>query len=214
MNFDRLEITAKGITPIIFCNPRTANVLDPEVRVMKRLTSKKTKTDQDYEEILQVEWRLKLYWDDEIGLYVPWEMLSSAFHEAAKRHKLGRKTPGVSFTHHLGYPLLTKNHTNLAKLEEDPETKLIKLVKIDKKLILSSRPVFKDWKIKFDLEVDTSYINVNEVIDILSTMSCRVGIGSWRPSSPKPGHYGKFMIESLVHIDGKNGKTKTLIGEA
>jgi len=210
---DRINITIKGVTPLIICNPRLANVLDPGVNLLKSLTGARKKTEKDTKEILKLQWELGLYWTDEMGLYIPSEMLSASFHKAATIHKLGKKTIGVVFNHPLGYELITDDHKNLNKLKENDNNKFVRLVKIGKNMVLSSRPIFNKWQIKFDLEIDPGVIDEREIMTILLTMCDKTGLGVWRPSSPKPGHYGKFIIESLVHIDGESGKTKILVGE-
>lgn len=214
MKLDTMDICIKGMTPIIFSNPRKVNVLDKKVKEYKILSNKKKKTDKETVELLQMEWELGIYFDDELGVYIPSEMLSAAFHGAATKHKLGPKTIGVVFNHHLGFSLITNNSKSFEKLKHDNELKFTKPVKLNgKKSILCCRPIFRNWKLKFDIEIDKELIDIGEITTIFQTMGKRIGMGVWRPSAPKPGHYGKFIIESLVHIDGETNEKTILIGE-
>lgn len=211
MKNDILTITIKGITPLIMHSPRAANFLDPKVKQFKGLSNKRQKSDQEREELLQLQWELGLYWDNDLGLYIPSEMITAAILHAAKVHKLGKKTIGILTTHPIGYPLITENSKNLNKLTEDTQNKFIKDVVIQKSRILANRPIFHQWKLTFDLEIDREILNIDDLTNIIFTMSQKGGLGVWRPSSPKPGTYGRFIVESMTICDGKTNKTKTIV---
>jgi hypothetical protein len=54
------------------------------------------------------------------------------------------------------------------------------------------RPRFEEWSIKGTLEV-TAHEITTDVLDSIFTQAGRVGLGDWRPGSPKsPGPFGMF----------------------
>lgn len=209
---DKMYVKVVGVSPLILQNGRCANPLDPFAKKMKSLTSKKNKTEDDLHAILETQWEAGLYFDPEIGLYMPSENLYAGFYSAAKKHKLGNKCSAVLFPEALGYPIVTENHQNLSKLRDDQRTRFIKTVVVQRAKTVACRPIFNSWKIDFDLEFERDTWDANEIKTVLQTFSSRIGMGVWRPSSPKPGSYGKFIIESMIWEDSKNKTRKEIKG--
>lgn len=210
MYIDTMSVEISGITPMILHNGRTANPLDSYAKKMKALTSKRNKTEEDIEELLLVQWESGLYWNDEIGLYMPSENLYAAFYKSAKKFKLGVKCSAVSFPEPLGYPILTPNHKNFNALKADPTNKFVKTVVVQKSKTISCRPIFNVWDLNFELEFETTTIDANEIKTILCAMAQRVGLGVWTPGSPKPGTHGKFIIKSMKWFNSKTKEKKTI----
>lgn len=211
-NLDKIYVSIKGVTPLIIHNGRLGNPLDPHARMLKSLSSKRNKTDDDLQQLLEVQWEGSLYWSDKIGLYMPSENLFASFLKAAKKHKLGTKTGGVSFPDPLGYPIITENHTDFKAMKENPMNKFDKMVVIQKTTrTLFRRPIFNNWRIDYELEFEKDVIDANEIRTLILTQSARIGLGVWTPSHPKPGSYGKFVIEKLEWHDTK-GNVKIISG--
>lgn len=200
MKLEKFEVSVIGMTPLIMHSPSTANPLNPYSRKLKQMTSKRNKTEEDLEEILELQWEASLYFDDELGLYIPWENLAASFLNAAKKHKHGRKTCAITFSHHLGYSLNISNAKNLNKLREDKTNRFVKVVTIQRSKTLNCRAIFNKWDFSFGAEIDTSILNESDFKLILSTAQAQSGLGDWRPSSPKPGPYGKFMIKDIKKV--------------
>lgn len=208
MNLEKFEITIEGITPLILHNCQMSNPLNKFSKQVKVYTSKRTKTEEDHEKILNIQWESALYWSDSIGLYMPWENLYSCMLKAAKNHKMGQKMGGISFSDPIGYPIITKNHKSLDLLKKDDNNKFVKMVSIQRSKTLSCRPIFHEWSVSFSFEIDPSFITANEMKTILETMKERGGLGVWRPTSPQPGPYGRFTFKSFIYTDLNNKKTE------
>jgi hypothetical protein len=61
------------------------------------------------------------------------------------------------------------------------------------------RPLFAQWSVTgtFEIEADdASILGLSALRDIFTATGRLVGLGDWRPSSPKrPGQYGRFVAE-------------------
>ncbi|MBA2741475.1 MAG: hypothetical protein H0U46_05635 [Actinobacteria bacterium] len=61
------------------------------------------------------------------------------------------------------------------------------------------RPMFSSWSIAGGFEIaadDANVLSKEPLRDLFSTCGRIIGLGDWRPSSPKkPGQYGRFMAE-------------------
>ena len=55
MKFKRAKFKVTGVTPLMHNNPQTVNPLNDYAKKLKVLTSKRTKTEDDLEEILKRE---------------------------------------------------------------------------------------------------------------------------------------------------------------
>lgn len=192
-------VEIEGETPMLIHNGRTSNPLDEYTKKMKLITSKRKKTEEDIEKLLDIQWHASLYWNDKIGLYMPVENLQAALHKACKKHKLGNAVSGFVFGEKLGFPILLKNNvnTNLDALSSEREFRFVKTVTIQRSKTLSCRATFNDWKLKFNFVIDEELLSTDDVVMILTTMSNRIGLGVWTPSHQKPGNFGKFKVTNI-----------------
>jgi len=62
--------------------------------------------------------------------------------------------------------------------------------------ILGHRPMFDDWKLKFELELDTRIIGSKLFRLIVDDAGNRIGLGDFRPATKGP--YGRFNVTSWV----------------
>lgn len=85
----QIKIDLEGVTPILMHNERLANPLEPIVKEIKRFTGKKTKTDDDWENIRHLEWTGSLYLrNGEIAM--PNRCVRACLRSAARANRLGR----------------------------------------------------------------------------------------------------------------------------
>ncbi|MBV8526180.1 MAG: hypothetical protein JOY71_29410 [Acetobacteraceae bacterium] len=59
------------------------------------------------------------------------------------------------------------------------------------------RPFFQCWRAELHVEVDPFVIDAEALRGAFTAAGRQVGIGSWRPSFPKPGHFGRFVVVSV-----------------
>jgi hypothetical protein len=61
------------------------------------------------------------------------------------------------------------------------------------------RPYFKVWSTVVPVEVDPSALDAATMEAIFRSTGRAVGLGDWRPSSPKnPGKYGRFVVQQIA----------------
>lgn len=65
--------------------------------------------------------------------------------------------------------------------------------------ILTHRPMFDDWRLDFEVELDTSIIGVKLFRQIVDDAGLRVGLGDFRPACKGP--YGKFKVTRWQEVD-------------
>jgi hypothetical protein len=62
--------------------------------------------------------------------------------------------------------------------------------------ILAHRPMFDDWMLVFEVELDTSILNVKLLRQVIDDAGKRVGLGDFRPSTKGP--YGRFVVTRWI----------------
>jgi hypothetical protein len=70
--------------------------------------------------------------------------------------------------------------------------------------ILCHRPSFHDWRLSFELELDTEFMTVKLLREIVDAAGKRIGLGDFRPACKGP--FGKFVVTSWATQTRKNGR--------
>lgn len=197
-----IVVKIEGIRTMIIHNGRLADPLNPWSKRMKELSSKTKKTDQDHERMAEVEWEAGLYWDDTIGLHMPSENLQRMFIDACKKRKLGRQSIGIIVDHDIGVPIISEGHKDIEAMRRNPENRFRKAVKVGASKVMRTRPcVPAGWTMTIRVMLDESLITSDDFIDICHIAGKLIGVGDWRPASPKvAGQFGRFVV---THINGK-----------
>jgi hypothetical protein len=73
--------------------------------------------------------------------------------------------------------------------------------------ILCHRPMFHDWRLSFEVEVDTSMMGVKLFRELVDAGGKRIGVGDFRPACKGP--FGKFVVVKWVIGSETNGKAET-----
>lgn len=198
MNILKLNIV--GISALLMHNNQAANPLNHYAKALKRLSSKRNKTDDDYRELARLEWEAGLYLEQgKVG--IPARCIEAAFWNGAKKTKNGVKfKSGVlveedfMFLSHDG-PAITASGNG-----EIPNASLDKyydkfnyqtLVKVGPQTILRTRPIFQNWSFQVTLLFDPTVIDERTLISIGEDTGRLVGLCDNRP------RMGRFMVEKV-----------------
>lgn len=187
-----MELSVIGTTPLLMHNIRLADDQEPVVKEIKKLTAKKTKkTEDDKVEIDRLSFVGGLYYDEEIGPYMPAENVFRCLMEAGSLTRDGKKIERGLFI-----------HTTRAKLEydgpRDPE-KLWnngsgahvdrRMVAVQRQRIPRVRPIFPEWAFSMALDIDRSVLDDESFADIVDKAGRMIGLGDYRR------FYGKFQAQ-------------------
>lgn len=192
-----IEITIRGIAPLIMSNGRMADPLDPYAKLKKAYTSKTKKTDEDYASLADIEFEAALYWSDEIGVYLPAENLQRMLHDAAKKIKLGRQI--VHAVVNEAPPLIFDDHDNLAALKARKDIHFRAICGVNGKKVVVCRPrIPTGWTSTFTVSLDLVEMDIRQFEQVIEIAGRKIGLGNWRPAAPKvPGRYGRFVVEKM-----------------
>jgi hypothetical protein len=185
----QFRITITGTAELIMHNARLANPLDPIAKAMKAVTSKRTKTDEDHEEIARLEHLGSLYYDSEIGPYIPGQNFERCLVDAGKVTKSGVKvTRGVFVSTNIN-PLAYQGPREPDALWADENFRHMASVKVQTNRVMRCRPVFRQWRAAAEGTLDTAVLSLEELQSIADTAGAMIGLGDYRP------RYGRFTAE-------------------
>ena len=186
MNF---TITLTGTAPLLMHNSRLANPLDSATKALKKVTGKRNKTDDDHAELARLEHCGSLYFDPDIGPYLPGDNVWRALYDASKKRKLGPKIKeGVIITSDVN-PLSYRGPRDVAGLWKDENFRLMASVKVGMVRVMRCRPMFREWSVQVEGILDTVILDPADFSAIAETAGQLVGVGDWRP------RYGRFLAQ-------------------
>ena len=187
---EKVTLKITGDRPLLLHAATGSDPLNPMTKEHKKLTSKRKKTDEDYEQIAKSEWLMSLYYDKKDGAYIPGVNIEASIIAGAKLKKLGT-------TVKRGVEVLNE----VCKLEydgpKDPEKLWDKgfydarTVKVGMARIVRYRPIFKQWACQFTVLFDEDIINKSELMDCIKDAGLYCGVGDYRPK------FGRYSIKEI-----------------
>lgn len=186
---DSMTIRIKGTSPLLMQAETLANPLHELTKAHKAVSGKRKKTEDDYLWLMESEWSASMYFDDELGPYVPALNMEGCIAEAGKIHRLGKTIKQA-----------VQVVNDKAKLEYDGPRKKDALWKSNKfsdvrgvnvsgKKIMRCRPIFLNWAAQFDVAFMDDVIDRGDLVRVVEEAGRRIGIGTYRP------RFGRFSVE-------------------
>lgn len=182
----KVRITAKGVSPLLMHNIRLANPLDETAKLMKAISGKRGKTEEDYEQLAKLEFIGSMYHDEELGPYIPAVNLERAIVEGARATKMGKKAESGILVVGDRLPLGYSGPRSMEGLIEDSNFTSVMPVRVGQARIMRTRPIFQEWALEADAEVD---VNLSDLSEWLKVAGATKGLGDFRP------RYGRFKAE-------------------
>lgn len=182
----KVRITLIGTAPLLVHNIRLANPLDPIAKAMKAVSSKRVKTEDDHAELARLEFLGGLYIDDQVGPYLPGQNIERSLTDGARITKAGKKVERGLFVTDDVVPLLYNGPRSGSALWEDENFRSVLAVKVGTSRVMRTRPMFRDWSLEADGELDPSVLAIDELASIAETSGAMTGLGDYRP------RYGRF----------------------
>ena len=188
MAIRQVNVKVTGINPLLQNNPQMVDRFNPYARKMAQINAKKTRrTDDDYHELQNIEVRAKIYFDKELGIYIPSTWVTSAI--AANSFRVAK----ISKADIRGSLFACEDRIKLeydgmqgVKSAEDivgnPTFRTNLTLKQGQVRVVKSAPIFHNWSFETDLEFDDKQIDPDSVTRILEHASRYGGYGDFRPT--------------------------------
>jgi len=176
------NISIEGTSPLLMNRPNQLDIGD------KSKTSKReTQTPKEIAEG-------KVYFDSEENIYLPATWFQGAIVEAGKKKKMmGKGSAKATYSKVCGSSV----EINPFEIELKEKWEVFSILAVNpttKGKNVLHRPLFKKWKVDFEVTFDEEDIEVPVMKEIFDIAGRSVGVGDWRPS--KKGRFGKFQVTS------------------
>jgi hypothetical protein len=182
----KVRITITGIEPLLMHSDRLSDPLDPSAMALREVTKKRVKTDDDHREMARLEWRGSLYWSERSGVHIPGRNIEKCFIEGARISRAGRQVERGLFVLTNEAPLSYDGPKEMDALWLDERFRDRRSVGVGPRRVMRTRPIFPDWSVDVEAELDTSVLGMEELRRIASEAGRQIGLGDFRP------RYGRF----------------------
>jgi len=170
-------------------NGQTADPLNRFTKALKQVSSKRTKTDSDFEEMARIEFMAGLYMGKD-GPIIPAANIDSLLVNAAKKSKESQfAKSGVFCAEHAS--LQYDGPRTADELWANEDFRFSAIVRVGTAKVVRMRPIFRQWTATISLNVEASVVNPARLDDWLIAAGSVVGLGDWRPQ------HGRFEAKRI-----------------
>ncbi len=183
-----LSVTFNGINPLLLNNPQTVDRFNPFAKRMSEINAKRARrTDEDYMELGDLEIKSKVYWDDELGIYIPsrWVMaaLAKVSNKVAKIPKADIRASVFPVQDNVSLTYEKQSHVKGTEdIVGNDFFRLKMLLPQGQVRIAKHVPIFHKWSFTYDLEYDDTVLDPQDMTRILEHAALRGGFGDFRPT--------------------------------
>ena len=181
-----------GISPLLMNSNQTVNPFHPVSVQKKPLTSKRKKTEEDILKLLDLDYEGSLYYDSDVGVYVPAICVEATLRNGAKKIRKGSDVKSCVFVSPDFIELIYDGPSDLEGLLKDDRFKDVRPVVVQRASMLKCRPRFDKWEINFDLTFDPKIFNDEDIELITDIAGRQIGLCDYRP------RYGRF--EAIISM--------------
>ena len=195
-----VKVRLDGVQPMLMHSNQTCNPLNKFAKAMKAITGKRKKTDEDFELLSKIEWEAGLYFDEEIGPFVPSINVEGLLRDAAKKLRKGTDIKQSVRVFPLNIPLGYNGPRDLEGLKKiafsgekvnGEDFFDSRGVGVNNSTIMRTRPRFNKWWVEFDIIADDAIFNIDDIIQILAIGGSKIGLSDYRP------RYGTFEFKII-----------------
>lgn len=186
----KVRLTATGTRPLLLHNVQLASPLNPYAKRLKALNSKRVKTDEDRMEIARVEFEGSLYFDNEIGPYIPGQNLLRSLVGGARLSKAGKKVERGVVVADFMLPLVYDGPRTVEGLWGNGESEFVDIrpVTVQRNKVDRCRPIFRNWLVEADILLDPKAIDPEEFAEVAKNAGALEGLGDFRTM------YGRYDV--------------------
>jgi len=190
MNIEAISLRLIGVGPMLMRNARLGDPLDPIVKAISAITSKRPRTEADHMRIAELEFHGALYLHQGAPC-LPQKMIKSVCVDGAKKLNMG-ETAKAAFRAEGAALLLYDGPKTAAELWADERFRHRAMVRLRRRgsLAVRTRPMFSDWSAVIHGSYLPSLLDRQNIVEFFR-MSGVFGLGDYTPE------YGRFQVQEV-----------------
>ncbi len=176
------------VSPLLMKSLKGIDPLNPLVKESSAIskTHHSKKTDAMRERQLEIDYLLGAYYDEDIGMYLPAEMIEANIRAGATARKNGKNVQIAIFVKEEMIPLIHDGPKEIEELYKLEEFRDIRAVTVNKAKINRARPRFNRWSIEFHIDLNDEFLSPEDLANAIEIGGAQKGLGDYRP------RYGRF----------------------
>lgn len=185
------NVRIRGISPLLMHNGHMADPLNEYAKELKKVSKKRVKTDDDHAAMADIEYMGGLYIGDDGAPVIPGENIEAMLVKAAKSQKSGPKAQSGVWSDGR-WPVEFKGPRDPEALMNDENFRDRRMVRVTTSRVARTRPMFRAWKLAFQVEIIRVLVDPDEVRQWLEYAGLAVGLGDYRPK------FGRFAVDEFT----------------
>ena len=178
-----------GLGPMLQHNSRLANPMNEYTKAIKKISSKRKKTEEDHEEMARLEYMGSLYHDKKMGVYIPAGHWMAGLVEGAKKSKLGKAFKSA-ITCFESTPLTFDGPKNPEQRWKAGGSFIDqRMAKVQQSRVLRTRPLFDNWSAIVEFQYDKTLVDKEQIDEAMTVFGSQVGLCDYRPM------FGRFEVK-------------------
>jgi hypothetical protein len=187
MTYKTVQFQIEGVAPLLMHNGQLADPMNKFAKALKKVSSKKKKTDEDYEELARHEFMGGLYVNEEGHPVIPGEVLEATISSGAKNTKKGKVAKSAIIVDG-NFPVIYEGPKTAEKLFEDDNFRHVCGVKVGQARVMRTRPKFNKWAVKFTVHYLPDVLDEREIATFVEDAGRIYGLCDGRP------RFGRFNV--------------------
>ena len=185
-----------GTSPLVMKNPSMADPDYEYTEAIARITARGSKmTKEERKEKSSLQFQGSLYFDTEVGPFIPMANMRKCFIQAARIRKLGTAVERAVNADGMLAPVDYKGPRDVRGLLNDPAYRYRTMVNANpssgkKSMVPLVRPMFPRWKVAAEWQLLTDVLDFDKFVDLVSVAGKVEGLGDNRRNG-----YGRFTAE-------------------
>lgn len=174
------ELTLDGMTPFLMSSGEADRRSDTYI-AYRQLSKKRGKTVEDEDRLRELEWYTRLYYDEQIGCYVPGRNVHEMLREAATKWRKGADIDRSLIVPAYRIPLIYEGPRTPSELWTAgfEFTAMVANAGAGSGRVERCRPCFDEWAIKTEIAFDPEDLSDNDV-ELAVARSEKYGLGDGR----------------------------------
>lgn len=187
----KIKLHIEGTQPLMLNNNQVVNPFNRYTKMLKPLTAKKKKSEDDMVEIYRLQFESSLYMKGDVYI-IPSDHFWKSVCSAAKEEKKGKKFE-QSFNIFedcvLDFPEKNMSPDELYKNGEHVDIRIGVLN--GRSSVPVCRAIFNEWKTIVDCFYDETQIDKDDILRFFDIAGKRYGIGTYRKK------FGRFSVKEI-----------------
>lgn len=185
----RIHARLTGTTALLMHNIRLANPDDQFAKAIAKITSKRTKTEEDRLEIAHLEFLGGLY-VGKSGPYIPAANVRRCLKETAKVRRLGKQIDRAVVPVMQEFALAYKGPRDPEALWKDETFRQQEAARVGTSRVQRMRPRFLPWALDTEWELISEVLDHEDFIAVFKAAGIVEGLGDNRING-----FGRFNVE-------------------